>query len=181
MSEELRILKPYTYKLLALQFSFSRSVVSYYLQPRGLQYVRPPWPLTTPRVYPNSCPLSRWCYPTISYSVVTFSSSLQSSISISIRVFSNESVLCIRWPKYWSFRFNISPSSEHPGQISFRMDWLDLLTVLLLLILMVNITKFNAMGVIQFLKLCWNMTTANNYCFFNAYYMPGDLHTLLFI
>ena len=129
MSEELRILKPYTYKLLALQFSFSRSVVSYYLQPRGLQYVRPPWPLTTPRVYPNSCPLSRWCYPTISYSVVTFSSSLQSSISISIRVFSNESVLCIRWPKYWSFRFNISPSSEHPGQISFRMDWLDLLGV----------------------------------------------------
>ena len=45
----------------------------------------------------------------------------------SIRVFSNESALCIRWPKYWSFRFNISPSSEHPGLISFRMDWLDLL------------------------------------------------------
>ena len=47
----------------------------------------------------------------------------------SIRVFSNESVLCIRWPKYWSFSFNISPSSEHPGLISFRMDWLDLLAV----------------------------------------------------
>ena len=44
----------------------------------------------------------------------------------SIRVFSNESVLCIRWPKYWSFSFNISPSNEHPGLISFRMDWLDL-------------------------------------------------------
>ena len=44
-----------------------------------------------------------------------------------IRVFSNESVLCIRWPKYWSFSFNISPSSEHSGLISFRMDWLDLL------------------------------------------------------
>ena len=47
----------------------------------------------------------------------------------SIRVFSNESVLHIRWPKYWSFSFNISPSKEHPGLISFRMDWLDLLAV----------------------------------------------------
>ena len=47
----------------------------------------------------------------------------------SIRVFSNESILCIRWPKYWSFRFSISPSNEHPGLISFRMDWLDLLAV----------------------------------------------------
>src|SRR5574338_344946 len=47
----------------------------------------------------------------------------------SIRVFSNESALHIRWPKYWSFSFNISPSSEHPGLISFRMDWLDLLAV----------------------------------------------------
>ena len=51
------------------------------------------------------------------------------SIFLSIRVFSNESVLPIRWPKYWSFSFNISPSSEHPGLISFRMDWLDLLAV----------------------------------------------------
>ena len=47
----------------------------------------------------------------------------------SIRVFSNESALCIRWPKYWSLSFNISPSNEHPGLISFRMDWLDLLAV----------------------------------------------------
>ena len=51
------------------------------------------------------------------------------SIFPSIRAFSNESVLCIRWPKYWSFCFNISPSSEHPGLIPFRMDWLDLLAV----------------------------------------------------
>ena len=51
------------------------------------------------------------------------------SIFPRIRVFSNESVLCIRWPKYWSFSFNISPSNEHPGVISFRMDWLDLLAV----------------------------------------------------
>ena len=46
-----------------------------------------------------------------------------------IRIFSNESTLCMRWPKYWSFSFSISPSNEHPGLISFRMDWLDLLAV----------------------------------------------------
>ena len=51
------------------------------------------------------------------------------SIFPSIRVFSNESALCTRWPKDWSFSFNISPSSEHPGLISFKMEWLDLLTV----------------------------------------------------
>ena len=51
------------------------------------------------------------------------------SVFPSIRIFSNQSVLCIRWPKYWSFSFSISPSNEHPGLISFRMDWLDLLAV----------------------------------------------------
>ena len=59
------------------------------------------------------------CYPFL----------LQPSIFPSIRVFSNESALHMRWPKYWSFSFNISPSNEHPGLISFRMDWLDLLAV----------------------------------------------------
>ena len=54
---------------------------------------------------------------------------LPPSIFPSIRIFSNESILCIRWPKYWSFSFNISPSNEHSGLISFRMDWLDLLAV----------------------------------------------------
>jgi len=111
---------------------FSRPVVSDSLQPQGLQHARPPCPSPTPRVYPNSCPLSRWCHPTISSSVVCFSSCPQSfpasgSFQMS-RVFSNESALCIRWPKYWSFSFNISPSSEHPGLISFRMDWLALPT-----------------------------------------------------
>ena len=55
--------------------------------------------------------------------------SLPSTSSSSIRVFSNESTLCMRWPKYWSFSFSISPSNEHPGLISCRMDWLDLLAV----------------------------------------------------
>ncbi|CAN0397080.1 unnamed protein product [Rangifer tarandus platyrhynchus] len=54
---------------------------------------------------------------------------LPPSIFSSNRIFSNESVLCIRWPKYWSFSFSISPSNEHPGLISFRMDWLDLFAV----------------------------------------------------
>ena len=72
------------------------------LRPHGLQHARPP------------CPS-----PTL----------LPPSIFPSIRVFPNESALQIRWPKYWSFSFNISPSNEHPGLISFRMDWLDLLAV----------------------------------------------------
>ena len=54
---------------------------------------------------------------------------LPPSVFPSIRIFSNESVLCIRWPKYWSFSFNISPSKEYSGLISFRIDWLDLLAV----------------------------------------------------
>ena len=77
------------------------------------------------RVYSYSCPSSRWCHPAISSSVVPFSScpqSLPASGSLP-----NESTLRMRWPKYWSFHFSISPSNEHPGLISFRMDWLDLL------------------------------------------------------
>ena len=86
-----------------------------------------PTPSPTPGVHSNSCPLSRWCHPTISSSV--FSLLLPHSIFPSIRVFSNGSVFRIRWPKYWSFSFNIGPFSEHPGLISFRIDWLDLLAV----------------------------------------------------
>ena len=105
---------------------FSRSVVSNSLWPHEPQHARPPCPSPIPRVYPNSYPLSQWCHPTISSSVVPFSSCPQ---SFPASVFSNESALCIRWPEYWSFSFNISPSNEHPGLISFRMDWLDLLAV----------------------------------------------------
>ena len=97
------------------------------LWPHGLQHARPPCPSPTPGVYSNSCPLSQWCHPIISSSVVPFSSCLQ--FFPIIRVFSNESVLCIRWPKYRSFSFSISPSSEYSGLISLRMDWLDLLAV----------------------------------------------------
>ena len=106
--------------------------MSYSLRPHGLQHTRPPCPSPTPRVYSNSWPSSQWCHPTTSSSVVPFSSHLQSfpaSIFPSIRVFSNEPVLRIRWPRYWSFSFSISPSNEYSGLISFRTDWLDLLEV----------------------------------------------------
>ena len=106
---------------------FSRSVVSKSLRPHGLQHARLPCPSPTPGAYSNSCPLSQWCQPTISSSVIPFFS--PPSIFPSIRVFSNESALHIRWPKYWSFCFSISPSNEYSGLISFRMNWLDLLTV----------------------------------------------------
>ena len=110
-----------------LLHQFSCSVVSDSLRPHESQHSRPPCPSPTPRVHPNPCSLSRWCHPTISSSVVPFSSCLQSFPASGF--FSNESALRIRWPKYWSFSFNISPSNEHPGLISFRMDWLDLLPV----------------------------------------------------
>ena len=106
---------------------FSRSVVSDSLWPHGLQHTRPPCPSPTPGAYPNSCPSSWWCHPTISYLCRPLL--LLPSIFPSIRVFSNESALRIRWPKYWSFSFSIRRSNEHPGLISFRMDWLDLLAV----------------------------------------------------
>ena len=70
--------------------------------------------------------LSQWCHPTIASSAVPFS---LPSIFLSIRVFSNESVLHIRWPKFWSSSFSINPSNEYSGLISFRMDWLNLLAV----------------------------------------------------
>ena len=105
---------------------FSCSVVSDSVWPHGLQHTRPPCPSPTARVYSNSRPLSQWCYPTILSCCPLL---LPPSIFPSIRVFSNESVLCIRRPKYWTFSFNISPSSEYSGLISFRIDWLDLLVV----------------------------------------------------
>ena len=96
------------------------------LWPHGLQQTRLPCPSPTPRVYSNSCPVSQWCHPAISSSVIPFSSHLQ---SFPASVFSNESSLRIRWPKYWSFSLNMSPFNEHPWLKSFRMDWLDLLAV----------------------------------------------------
>ena len=161
-----------------MSVKFCCSVMSDSLWPHGLQHTRLPCPSPTPRAYSNSCPSSWWFHPTISPSVVSISSCLQSfpasgsfpkswffasgSQSIgasasstvlpmniqdwfplglsglislqfkrfsrvlsSTRVFSNESTLHLRWPKYWSFSFSISPYNEYSGLISFRIDWFD--------------------------------------------------------
>ena len=77
------------------------------LWPHGLKHARLTYRFLVPRVCSNSCPLNQWCHPIILFSVAPFSSCLHLS---SLRVFSNEFPLCIRWPKYWSFSFSISPS-----------------------------------------------------------------------
>ena len=112
--------------LCSVQFSYS--VVSDSLWPHELQDARPPCALPAPGIHPNPCPLSWWCHPS-NHLILCHPLLLLPSIFPSIRVFSDETALCIRWPKYWSLSFNFSPSSEHPGLISFRMDWLDLLAV----------------------------------------------------
>ena len=93
------------------------------LWPRGLQHARFLCQSPTPRAYSNSCPLSRWCHPTISSFVVPFSSCLQSCSASCLlqRVNSSHQVA-----KYQSFSFNIIPSNEYSGLIYFRMDWLHL-------------------------------------------------------
>ena len=97
----------------------SHSVMSDSLRPHGLQHARLSLLklMFTESVMPSNHLIL--CHPL----------RLLPSIFCSIRVFSNESALCIRWPKYWSFSFNISPSNEHSGFISFRIDWIDLLYV----------------------------------------------------
>ena len=105
-----------------LLLSFSRSVVSNSLQPHGLQHTRLPCPSSG--TCSNSCSLSQWCHPTISSCHTLL---LLPSIFPKIRVFSNESALYIRWPKYCSFSCSISPSNEYSGLISFRMTgWISL-------------------------------------------------------
>ena len=103
---------------------FSGSVVSDSLRPHESLHARPPCPLPSPGVHPDSCPSSRWCHPAISSWVVPFFSCPQSPQAS--ESFPNESTLLMRWPKYWSFIFSIIASKEIPGLISFRMDWLDL-------------------------------------------------------
>ena len=105
---------------------FSCSVMSNSLQPHESQHTRPPCPSPTPGVHSKSCPSSWWYHPAISSCRPLL---LLPPIPPRIRVFSNESTLHMRWPKYWSFRFSISPPNEYSGLISFRMDCLDLLAV----------------------------------------------------
>ena len=111
---------------------FSRSVVSNSLRPHGLQAHQASPSITNSRSLLKLMPIESvmpsnhliLCHPLLLLNLL-----LLPSIFPSIRVFSNESALHIKWPKYWSFSFNISPSNEHSGLISFRIDWLDLLAV----------------------------------------------------
>ena len=96
------------------------------LWPRWLQQARLPCPSLSPKVFSNSHPLIQWCHPIIASSVLPFSSCLQSCSASGSFAMSQS---FIRWPKYWSFSFSISPSNEYSGLISFRTDWFDLLAV----------------------------------------------------
>ena len=112
------------------QFSsvqFSHSVVSDSLRPHELQHARPPCPSPTPGVHSDTTSIES-VMPS-SHLILYHPLVLLPSIFPIIRVFSNESTLCIRWPKYWSFSSDIGPSNEHSGLISFRIDWLYLLAV----------------------------------------------------
>ena len=97
------------------------------LWPHGVQHARLLCPPLSPRVRSDSCPLSWWCCLTISSSAAPLL--LLLSVSPSITVFSNESSLHIRWPKYWSFSFRISSSNEYSELIYFKIDWFELLAV----------------------------------------------------
>ena len=101
---------------------FRLSAMSDSLWLHELQRARLLCPSLSPRACSDSCPLSWWCYLTISFSATLFSFRLQSFPA-------SGSFLHIRWPEYWSFSFSISPSSEYSGLISFRIDWFDLLAV----------------------------------------------------
>ena len=113
--------------LVAAKYSlFNRSVMSDSWRPHGLQHSRLTCRSPSPGACSNACSLSRWCHPTILFSVVPFSSCLQ-SFPASGFFFFTEPALPNRWPKYWSF--SISSSKEYSGLISFRIDWFDLFAV----------------------------------------------------
>ena len=114
-------LSPEVVKLL-VSLLYSHSVLSKSFWPRGLQHTGLPCPSTCPRACSNSGTFSQWRHPTILSSVIPFYSCLQSFPASSF--FSNGSVLCIRWPKYWRFSFNISHSYEYSGLIYFRLTGL---------------------------------------------------------
>ena len=106
---------------------FSHSVMSNSFWPHGLQHARLPCPSPSPGVYSDSCPLSPRCR--LNHLILCSPLLILPSVFPSVRVFSNELPLCIRWPNYWNFSFSISPSNEYSGLISFRIDWFDLLAV----------------------------------------------------
>ena len=131
------------------------------LRPHESQHARPPCPSPTPGVHSDSRPSSQWCHPAISSSVVPFSSC--PPILPSIRVFSNASTLCMRWPKYWSFSFSIIPSREITGLIHhsywkwvWKWDVSDAIMVIKKIVLMVYFLGwFSECFMLAFFHLYW--------------------------
>ena len=134
MPQVFHLKKPSSYSSLEeiLEFSlrhfmssvqFSCSVMCDCFRPHESQHTRPPCPSPTPGVYRNTCPLSQWCHPAISSSVVPFSSCPQSFPAS--RYFQMSQL----FTKYWSFSFSISPCNKYSVLISFRIDWFDLLAI----------------------------------------------------
>ena len=113
------------FNVISMSVQFSCLLMSDSSWPHGLQHTRFPCPSPTPGAYSKSCLLSQWCHSSISSSVVPFSTCQQSLPGSGF--FPNESIIHIRWPKYWSFSFSISPSKEHPGLISSEWTgWISL-------------------------------------------------------
>ena len=146
----------------SVQFSFS--VMSYSLQPHGLQHVRFPCPSPTPRAYSDSCPLSRWCHPIISSSVFPFSSCLQSFPASGF--FPMSQFFASGGQKYWSFSFSISPSNEYSGLISCRVDWFDLLAV----------HPWTLKSLLKTLSRVFSNTTVQKHQFFSALSLESNSH-----
>ena len=119
----------YCTSMLLFYLLFICPVMSDSLQPHGLQHARPPCLSPSPEVCPSSRPLYQWCHPTISSSDALFSFCPQSFPAESRRDFSNELAVHIRWPKYLSFSFSLSPSNEYSGLVSLKIDCFDLLVV----------------------------------------------------
>ena len=143
------------------------NIISWVTQmPHGLWHAKLLCPSLSPGTCSNSCPLSCWCYPTISSSVTLL---LLPSIFPSIKVFSNELALCIRWPKYWSFSFSISPSNEYSGLIFLRIDWFDLLLAKGLSRVFSAETDNSIIGdghgkkPLSFKEICWGFSLNNNW------------------
>ena len=158
---------------------FSHSVMSDSLQLHVLQYARLPCPKPTPRACSNSCSLMPSNHLILCHLLL-----FPPSIFPSIRVFSKESVLCISWPKYWNFSINISTSNEHPGLISFRMDWFDLLAVqgTLKCLLQHHSSKASILGSSAFLivQLSHPYMTAGKTIVLTRWTFVGKVMSLLF-
>ena len=120
-SDSLAFLSGLNHRMVLL-LMLSRSIMSDALQPHGVQHTRLLCPSLSPGVCSDLCPLSRWCHPAVSSSVTLFSSCPQSFPASGSFP---KSQLRIRWPKYWSFSFSISPSNECSALICFRMDWFE--------------------------------------------------------